>query len=145
MHGLTPSGDGFLAAGCLSRATQDAAVWWSPDGAQWTLQHVPAAGREERLFDIAVQGDSAVAVGVRLTPGPTSEDIVYAGLVWVSGDGGHTWSVQSHEEGLMGSTYSPEASAWLERVIMFDDRVIAAGPAELGERSDIWVGTWVTP
>lgn len=115
----------------------NAAAWTSPDGEYWA----PATAGDHSFGGAAYVGMHAVvahdgqviAVGDRSAPW----DPLGAGLVWVSDDGGLTWTRPDDPDMVFGNFY--KGNSGLTSVTVFGDRIIAAG--YLYDRAAIWTGT----
>lgn len=141
LSSVVETDDGFAAVGCLSKASQDGAAWWSADGVTWELVHAPPAGRLEQLYAIASDGRILVAGGAKTARAVIDEQAIVSttGLIWISIDGGQTWEVQPDDPAL-GSLYSEGLSGYVAGITMFNDRIIAAG--FYAGHAAIWIGEW---
>lgn len=102
MNGVVAGGPGLVAVGSdESGGDQDAAVWTSSDGVNWSrVAHDEAVlGGEgpQRMLSVTASGQGVVAVGA----GSNGSDGPVDGMVWTSPDG-LEWSRVPHDEAVFG-------------------------------------------
>jgi hypothetical protein len=95
MSGCLATGNAFLAYGASAGpdGTTDPALWQSADGTAWTRQVVAAfAGHGGGgITDLALRGDTWLAVGGATGNGASATSAVDSVQVWRSEDAGRTW------------------------------------------------------
>ncbi|MDX1469323.1 MAG: hypothetical protein R3258_08270, partial [Acidimicrobiia bacterium] len=137
MYGVTAGGPGLVAVGLdwWVEIPPDAAVWVSPDGANW--ERVPhsevfAGPSYQQMMAVTAGDHGVVAVGLSVhVPGEGSE-----ATVWVSSDGVN-WSLVPHDDASLGG----ESDQEMHYVVQFGDQLVAVGLS--GPASDLDAAAWV--
>lgn len=109
-HGLSlPTGEYFIEPGetpespvdgCIPEGIQLGAVWTSPDGKAWTRLPSDPVFEDAKIFGVASNGDSLVAVGFHQE---SDNALVGHSVVWTSPDG-VTWTRIPQDEELFGNS-----------------------------------------
>lgn len=113
MRAAAATDRGFVVVGVRSLAgpeqgeperSREAAVWTSADGRNWSaIPYDPAifgGGQDDpaSMVDVVAVGDQVIAVG----------QLADAAAVWLSPDGGRSWSLATHAETAFGRRDTPD-------------------------------------